>query len=154
MQAFKGKNDSIDSRHRVARHTNPDSHHADVFCHPGAGRRLPACGVYLNQDTRLYIYRSRGTEMYWNIQTPAYAALPFSGSRDSPSSLYFCKCMCFSNYTILPLYRPADPAKPCLSCTKWVDQSYQENIFLILHSQTILSRPEAVHLQGRQSGRR
>jgi len=48
----------------------------------------------------------------------AQAALPFSSSSDVSSSIYFCKCICFSNYTILPLYRPADPAKPCLSCTK------------------------------------
>ncbi|GAA98216.1 uncharacterized protein L969DRAFT_93176 [Mixia osmundae IAM 14324] len=34
------------------------------------------------------------------------------------SSIYFCKCICFSNYTIVPLYRPNDPSKPCLSCTK------------------------------------
>ncbi|KAK9900305.1 hypothetical protein P389DRAFT_165530 [Cystobasidium minutum MCA 4210] len=53
------------------------------------------------------------------LATPSNAAHPFSpSSKDASSSLYFCKCMCFSNYTILPLYRPADPAKPCLSCTK------------------------------------
>ncbi|MBW0523685.1 hypothetical protein O181_063400 [Austropuccinia psidii MF-1] len=34
------------------------------------------------------------------------------------AEIYFCKCMCFSNYTIVPIYRPKDPAKPCLSCTK------------------------------------
>lgn len=34
------------------------------------------------------------------------------------SALSYCKCICFSNSTIIPLYRPADPSKPCLSCTK------------------------------------
>ncbi|KAF8335483.1 uncharacterized protein EI90DRAFT_2913297, partial [Cantharellus anzutake] len=26
--------------------------------------------------------------------------------------------ICFSNYTIQPIYRPTDPSKPCLTCTK------------------------------------
>lgn len=53
-------------------------------------------------------------------QTHVTAAVSLSGAASgSSSSVYFCKCICFSNYTILPLYRPADPAKPCLSCTKW-----------------------------------
>ncbi|KAF8591844.1 hypothetical protein K439DRAFT_607518 [Ramaria rubella] len=30
----------------------------------------------------------------------------------------FCKCICFQNYTILPLSEPENPSKPCLSCTK------------------------------------
>ncbi|KAL7423742.1 hypothetical protein Q5752_001324 [Cryptotrichosporon argae] len=34
------------------------------------------------------------------------------------SVLSYCKCVCFSNSTIIPLYRPADPSKPCLSCTR------------------------------------
>ncbi|KAH9820267.1 hypothetical protein DFH28DRAFT_955832 [Melampsora americana] len=34
------------------------------------------------------------------------------------ADISFCKCMCFSNYTIVPLYRPKDIEKPCLSCTK------------------------------------
>lgn len=41
--------------------------------------------------------------------------------------------MCFSNYTILPLYRPADPAKPCLSCTKWVMRHLPSSIDAFLH---------------------
>ncbi|WVW80325.1 hypothetical protein I302_102304 [Kwoniella bestiolae CBS 10118] len=32
--------------------------------------------------------------------------------------LSYCKCICFSNSTIIPLYRPENPAKPCLSCTR------------------------------------
>jgi hypothetical protein len=42
-----------------------------------------------------------------------------AGILDSSSSIFFCKCICFSNYTILPLYRPQDPSKPCLSCTRF-----------------------------------
>ncbi|GJN92148.1 hypothetical protein Rhopal_005178-T1 [Rhodotorula paludigena] len=33
----------------------------------------------------------------------------------------FCKCICFgntANSTIIPLYRPAVPSNPCLSCTR------------------------------------
>lgn len=30
----------------------------------------------------------------------------------------FCKCICFDHFEIVPLYRPSDPSKPCLSCTK------------------------------------
>ncbi|KAH8922189.1 hypothetical protein BT69DRAFT_1207534, partial [Atractiella rhizophila] len=30
----------------------------------------------------------------------------------------WCKCICFNNYQILPLYRPEDESKPCLTCTK------------------------------------
>ena len=26
--------------------------------------------------------------------------------------------ICFSNYTIQPIYRPSNPSKPCLTCTK------------------------------------
>ncbi|PVG03350.1 hypothetical protein CPB86DRAFT_779689 [Serendipita vermifera] len=31
---------------------------------------------------------------------------------------HWCKCICFSNYTILPLIQPDKPSQPCLSCTK------------------------------------
>ncbi|WAR58167.1 hypothetical protein PtB15_5B399 [Puccinia triticina] len=34
------------------------------------------------------------------------------------ADISFCKCMCFTNYTIVPLYRPKDLSKPCLTCTK------------------------------------
>ncbi|KNZ62739.1 hypothetical protein VP01_1228g9 [Puccinia sorghi] len=34
------------------------------------------------------------------------------------ADISFCKCMCFNNYTIVPLYRPKDVSKPCLTCTK------------------------------------
>jgi len=34
------------------------------------------------------------------------------------TSLYFCKCICFNQYAIVPLYRPSNPKQPCLSCTK------------------------------------
>jgi hypothetical protein len=37
------------------------------------------------------------------------------------TGMSFCKCICFSqvqNSTIIPLYRPAVPSNPCLSCTR------------------------------------
>ncbi|ORX34178.1 hypothetical protein BD324DRAFT_636945 [Kockovaella imperatae] len=41
-----------------------------------------------------------------------------SASIFTDSVLSYCKCICFTNSTIIPLYLPADPSKPCLSCTK------------------------------------
>ncbi|KAI9635017.1 uncharacterized protein MKK02DRAFT_43693 [Dioszegia hungarica] len=41
-----------------------------------------------------------------------------SASIFSEPALSYCKCICFSNSTIIPLFRPSDPSKPCLSCTK------------------------------------
>ena len=40
--------------------------------------------------------------------------------------LHMCKCTCFqTNSTLVPLYAPADPAKPCATCTRQfcLDQS-------------------------------
>ncbi|GAA5858771.1 hypothetical protein JCM8547_004981 [Rhodosporidiobolus lusitaniae] len=37
------------------------------------------------------------------------------------TGMSFCKCVCFGqaqNSTIIPLYRPAVPSNPCLSCTR------------------------------------
>ncbi|KAF9509345.1 hypothetical protein BS47DRAFT_160371 [Hydnum rufescens UP504] len=42
---------------------------------------------------------------------PSAAGLNFEGN-------YYCKCICFSNYTIQPIYRPTNPKQPCLTCTK------------------------------------
>ncbi|GAA5827291.1 hypothetical protein JCM11251_001208 [Rhodosporidiobolus azoricus] len=39
----------------------------------------------------------------------------------SSTAMTFCKCVCFgqtANSTIIPLYRPAVPSNPCLSCTR------------------------------------
>ncbi|KAL8280829.1 hypothetical protein RQP46_006833 [Phenoliferia psychrophenolica] len=41
---------------------------------------------------------------------------PFSSS--GVAAMTFCKCLCFSNSTILPLYLPKDPLHPCLTCTR------------------------------------
>ncbi|KIJ25750.1 hypothetical protein M422DRAFT_236822 [Sphaerobolus stellatus SS14] len=49
------------------------------------------------------------------LPRPVVAELGF-GSKWEASS--FCKCICFQNYTILPLSEPENPSKPCLSCTK------------------------------------
>ncbi|GAA6002724.1 hypothetical protein JCM10207_007645 [Rhodosporidiobolus poonsookiae] len=46
--------------------------------------------------------------------SPALAIPSFSSS----TSMSFCSCRCFSNSTIIPLYRPANPSNPCLSCTR------------------------------------
>jgi len=49
------------------------------------------------------------------VITPVEAALTDSHWE----GMYFCKCICFgTNSTILPIYRPTNPAKPCLTCTK------------------------------------
>ncbi|BGP28494.1 hypothetical protein JCM10296v2_000229 [Rhodotorula toruloides] len=36
----------------------------------------------------------------------------------SSTGMSYCKCVCFGNSTIIPLYRPAIPSNPCLSCTR------------------------------------
>ncbi|ORY21857.1 hypothetical protein BCR39DRAFT_569175, partial [Naematelia encephala] len=41
-----------------------------------------------------------------------------SASIFSDPVLSYCKCICFTNSTIIPLYRPLDPTKPCLTCTR------------------------------------
>ncbi|GAA5988576.1 hypothetical protein JCM11641_004608 [Rhodosporidiobolus odoratus] len=46
--------------------------------------------------------------------TDALAASSFSST-----GMSFCRCTCFNaNSTIIPLYRPAVPSNPCLSCTR------------------------------------
>ncbi|GAA5820501.1 hypothetical protein JCM3770_002276 [Rhodotorula araucariae] len=50
---------------------------------------------------------------------PSTHALPSLAS--SSSGIFFCRCTCFGkkeNATIIPLYRPQNPANPCLSCTR------------------------------------
>lgn len=37
----------------------------------------------------------------------------------SYTAMSYCRCTCFNrNSTIIPLYRPANPANPCLTCTR------------------------------------
>ncbi|POY70384.1 hypothetical protein BMF94_6665 [Rhodotorula taiwanensis] len=36
----------------------------------------------------------------------------------SSTGMSYCRCACFGNSTIIPLYRPANPANPCLTCTR------------------------------------
>ncbi|WVQ85584.1 hypothetical protein IAT38_007750 [Cryptococcus sp. DSM 104549] len=45
-------------------------------------------------------------------------AVPSSASLFNDPGLSYCKCICFTNSTIIPLYRPENPTKPCLSCTR------------------------------------
>lgn len=41
------------------------------------------------------------------------------GPRQNSRHLHLCKCTCFqTNSTLVPLYSPLDPAKPCLTCTR------------------------------------
>ncbi|KDE08554.1 hypothetical protein MVLG_01331 [Microbotryum lychnidis-dioicae p1A1 Lamole] len=48
------------------------------------------------------------------MPTPAIAA----GSSFASQPMTFCKCICFGNSTILPIFRPRDPLRPCLTCTR------------------------------------
>lgn len=49
------------------------------------------------------------------LSTRANYVTPSTNSRH----LHLCKCTCFqTNSTLVPLYSPADPAKPCLTCTR------------------------------------
>jgi len=45
------------------------------------------------------------------------ASLPHAAGLSFEAN-YYCKCICFSNYTIQPIYRPTNPKQPCLTCTK------------------------------------
>ncbi|GAA6013266.1 hypothetical protein JCM11491_006336 [Sporobolomyces phaffii] len=50
---------------------------------------------------------------------PTHALSPFSSSSSTSSTgMSFCRCACFGNSTIIPLYRPTTPSAPCLSCTR------------------------------------
>ncbi|KIO25779.1 hypothetical protein M407DRAFT_243975 [Tulasnella calospora MUT 4182] len=50
----------------------------------------------------------------WSVQ-PVNAGL----TNSYWEGVYLCKCICFgANYTILPIYKPTNPEKPCLTCTK------------------------------------
>ncbi|TNY21673.1 hypothetical protein DMC30DRAFT_342863, partial [Rhodotorula diobovata] len=47
--------------------------------------------------------------------------LSTSSSSGASSGMSFCRCTCFGrkeNATIIPLYRPVNPATPCLTCTR------------------------------------
>ncbi|SCV68154.1 BQ2448_275 [Microbotryum intermedium] len=48
------------------------------------------------------------------LPTPTIAA----GSSFASQPMTFCKCICFGNSTILPIFRPRDPLRPCLTCTR------------------------------------
>ncbi|GAA5950400.1 hypothetical protein JCM3765_004533 [Sporobolomyces pararoseus] len=49
---------------------------------------------------------------------PTHALSPLSSSSSSSSGMSFCRCACFGNSTIIPLYRPTTPSAPCLTCTR------------------------------------
>ncbi|RSH85818.1 uncharacterized protein EHS24_003998 [Apiotrichum porosum] len=46
------------------------------------------------------------------------ALLPLAQAKFWSDSLSYCKCICFTNSSSIPLYMPDDPSKPCLSCTR------------------------------------
>ncbi|GAC93751.1 hypothetical protein PHSY_001316 [Pseudozyma hubeiensis SY62] len=44
---------------------------------------------------------------------------PLVSPRQNSRHLHLCKCTCFqTNSTLVPLYSPSDPSKPCLTCTR------------------------------------
>lgn len=67
------------------------------------------------------------------VQVPAIQASLFFDP-----ALSYCKCICFSNSTIIPLFRPADPSKPCLSCTR---QFCLDQKLAICRGRLALTRP-------------
>ncbi|GAA5981207.1 hypothetical protein JCM10908_004023 [Rhodotorula pacifica] len=47
------------------------------------------------------------------------AVHPVAAFSSSSSAMSYCRCSCFgANSTIIPLYRPANPDNPCLTCTR------------------------------------
>ncbi|CED83193.1 hypothetical protein [Phaffia rhodozyma] len=43
---------------------------------------------------------------------------PVNAASTTQLELTYCKCICFQNSTIIPLYLPNDRKHPCASCTK------------------------------------
>ncbi|GAA5854404.1 hypothetical protein JCM3766R1_005968 [Sporobolomyces carnicolor] len=50
------------------------------------------------------------------LSTSSHSSSSSSSSRSGGMS--FCRCACFGNSTIIPLYRPTTPSAPCLTCTR------------------------------------
>lgn len=63
---------------------------------------------------RLFLVQSLVAVVLLCCTTSAVAFSLFGSS----TAMMFCKCMCFNNSTIIPLYLPKDPLHPCLTCTK------------------------------------
>ncbi|KAK1927698.1 hypothetical protein DB88DRAFT_478917 [Papiliotrema laurentii] len=57
------------------------------------------------------------TAFLLSLAALCYLTVPATASMFD-SSISYCKCICFQNSTIIPLFRPSDPSKPCLSCTR------------------------------------
>ncbi|KAJ9480038.1 hypothetical protein PHBOTO_003800 [Pseudozyma hubeiensis] len=50
---------------------------------------------------------------------PLPRSSPLVSPRQNSRHLHLCKCTCFqTNSTLVPLYSPSDPSKPCLTCTR------------------------------------
>ncbi|GAA5871932.1 hypothetical protein JCM3774_000732 [Rhodotorula dairenensis] len=49
---------------------------------------------------------------------PLLLSPPVLAASSSFTAMSYCRCACFGNSTIIPLYRPANPANPCLTCTR------------------------------------
>ncbi|PWN25520.1 hypothetical protein BDZ90DRAFT_262168 [Jaminaea rosea] len=62
---------------------------------------------------------ARGTSLYAVAVLTLLIVGSLLASTASASAPYLCKCTCFTtNTTILPLYKPVDPANPCTTCTR------------------------------------
>lgn len=54
-----------------------------------------------------------------HLQSRSSAPNRLVSPRQNSRHLHLCKCTCFqTNSTLVPLYSPADAAKPCLTCTR------------------------------------
>lgn len=53
------------------------------------------------------------------VSSPLYPRSDAVVPRQNSRHLHLCKCTCFqTNSTLVPLYSPIDPAKPCTTCTR------------------------------------
>ncbi|GAA5922911.1 uncharacterized protein JCM15063_003464 [Sporobolomyces koalae] len=64
------------------------------------------------------IRSARAGSLFVCLLLPLLALLVLSPQSALASGMSFCRCACFGNSTIIPLYRPTTPSAPCLSCTR------------------------------------
>ena len=74
---------------------------------------LPAAASPSSPDNRIRLRSLNPDHSTESESEPRHLA------RRSTSVQHVCKCTCFStNSTLIPLYAPVDPSKPCLTCTR------------------------------------
>ena len=93
----------------------------DIFDHPPGGE--------FDKNAKMILFSDSPTRSNppMALSSPILSCHIANVSHHDSSSMFRNDCgadtdqstgICFTNSTIIPLYRPADPSKPCLSCTR------------------------------------